>query len=247
MTSKSSSSPVSQGPNAPQEFWEAHYRRHAGPWSGVPNETVAAIARGLPPGRSLDLGCANGGDATWLGLQGWMALGVDVSQTAVDTASATAAEAGVSDRVTFERHDLLKMCPRPVSLVTASFLQTAVEFDRAAAFRRVAERIDPRTSSGDRSCLGGALVGNQEETVFPTAQETLDAIGLDVDVWQPVIVEERDRIANGPIGQTATVTDNIVLMRRVSTRILSGVLPGADFFDDFGLRRHSPGRIAIPG
>lgn len=216
MTTTPPASAVPDGPDAAQQFWEAHYQRNAGPWGGIPNETVAAIAHSLTPGRALDLGCANGGDATWLGLQGWTAVGVDVSQTAVETARTTAAAAGVGDRVTFERHDLAESLPSgDFDLVTASFLQTPVEFDRPAALRRVAEQIPP---GGHLLVIDHASVApwswNQDENAFSSAQETLDTIGLASSLWEPVIVEARDRLASGPGGQTAIVTDNVILVRK---------------------------------
>ena len=38
----------------------------------------------LTPGRALDLGAGEGGDALWLAGQGWRVTATDVSQTACD-------------------------------------------------------------------------------------------------------------------------------------------------------------------
>ncbi len=143
-----------------EQFWEAHYRQHAQVWSGVPNETLAAIARTLPPGRSLDLGCSNGGDATWLGLQGWTAIGVDVSQTAVDTASATAASAGG------ERSGDLRATRSGGEYawrrVRSRFGQLFSDSDRVRPGRGTAPGSRPNSAwwppPDHRSCFGRALV-----------------------------------------------------------------------------------------
>ena len=77
--------------------WE---ERYAGTgeaiWSGNPNESLVAVARGLTPGRVLDVGCGEGADVTWLAEQGWDATGIDLSQTAIDRAGEIAEAKGVS-------------------------------------------------------------------------------------------------------------------------------------------------------
>lgn len=87
--------------NAAERFWDEHYLTHARPWSGVANATVVEVASRLPIGRSLDLGCGNGGDPIWLAQQGWQATGVDVSGAVLDVARAKAAEFGPHDQVDF--------------------------------------------------------------------------------------------------------------------------------------------------
>jgi hypothetical protein len=59
--------------------------------------------------------------------------------------------------------------------------------------------------------LGCAHGGRAPET--PSPQQTLT--GLDVGPgWQAETCERADRVAAGPDGQTATVTDNVIVLRR---------------------------------
>ena len=53
--------------------------------SGVGGSTssFADVAADLPPGRALDLGCGEGGDAVWLAERGWNVVAVDISETAL--------------------------------------------------------------------------------------------------------------------------------------------------------------------
>jgi hypothetical protein len=49
-----------------QQFWEERYRNMSKPASGQPTAKLAELVSGLPPGRSLDLGCSRGDDMLWL-------------------------------------------------------------------------------------------------------------------------------------------------------------------------------------
>src|ERR1700736_2391354 len=50
----------------PQQVWEEHYTERDRVWSGRANVRLTQVAGALPPGRALDLGCGEGGDAMWL-------------------------------------------------------------------------------------------------------------------------------------------------------------------------------------
>jgi len=71
--------------------------------------------------------------------------------------------------------------------------------------------------------------------VSPTPQETLDSIGLDLEQWQTAWTENRDRIANGPGGQRAAVTDTIIALTE------SGSAGPGGPSDRFG-----GGRVSVP-
>jgi SAM-dependent methyltransferase len=64
-------------------------------WSGNPNGTLVSEARGLAPGRALDVGAGEGGDALWLAGQGWRVTANDISQRALDRAHAEAERRGL--------------------------------------------------------------------------------------------------------------------------------------------------------
>ena len=53
-------------------------------WSGNPNGTLVHEVAGLPPGRALDVGAGEGGDAIWLAERGWSVTATDISARALD-------------------------------------------------------------------------------------------------------------------------------------------------------------------
>ncbi|HEY5303010.1 MAG TPA: bifunctional NAD(P)/FAD-dependent oxidoreductase/class I SAM-dependent methyltransferase [Acidimicrobiales bacterium] len=53
-------------------------------WSGNPNGTLVSEIGGVSPGRALDVGAGEGGDALWMAEQGWEVTASDVSQRALD-------------------------------------------------------------------------------------------------------------------------------------------------------------------
>ncbi len=53
----------------------------------------------LAPGRALDVGCGEGGDALWLAQQGWQVTAVDFADAALARVAEHAADAGVGDRI----------------------------------------------------------------------------------------------------------------------------------------------------
>jgi methylase of polypeptide subunit release factors len=95
-----------------------------------------------PIGTALELGCARGDDAIWLAKKGWTVTDVDLAEAALIAARASAQDANVSDRTTFERHDLGITFPTgKFDLVTAIFFHSPVDFGRVQALRRPAESV----------------------------------------------------------------------------------------------------------
>jgi SAM-dependent methyltransferase len=77
--------------------WDARYRERGGKmWSGRPNGRLVAEVAELGPGRALDVGCGEGGDAIWLARRGWTVTAIDVSDVAVSRAREAAERAGVT-------------------------------------------------------------------------------------------------------------------------------------------------------
>ncbi|MBD2818802.1 class I SAM-dependent methyltransferase [Streptomyces parvulus] len=125
-------------------FWEARYRDTDRVWSGRPNELLVREASDLDPGTALDLGCGEGADAVWLASRGWRVTGVDISGTALERAAGHAADAGVGDRVSWERHELGRSFPEgSFDLVSAHYLQSPVELDQPAVLRAAARAVAP--------------------------------------------------------------------------------------------------------
>lgn len=68
-------------------------------WSGNPNGSLVAEVAELAPGRALDVGAGEGGDAIWLAEQGWKVTASDISSRALARVQAEA-----------ERRDLPVTC-----------------------------------------------------------------------------------------------------------------------------------------
>ena len=64
-------------------------------WSGNPNGTLVNEVSGRTPGRALDVGAGEGGDAIWLAEHGWTVTASDISQRALDRVSAEAGRRGL--------------------------------------------------------------------------------------------------------------------------------------------------------
>jgi SAM-dependent methyltransferase len=201
-----------------QQFWDDHYGAKERVWSGRVNQQMAAIAAALPPGRALDLGCGEGGDAMWLADRGWRVVAVDISPTALERAAADAAERGVADRITFERHDLSESLPAgPFNLVSASFLQSPLPWDRSRLLRRAAEVVDVggRLVIVDHGAAPPWAPPHVHEFPFPSASEVVDELDLAIGEWQRERVEAVERDAIGPDGQHGTLVDNVIVLRRL--------------------------------
>jgi len=196
-----------------QEFWEEFYRERDQVWSGRPNVALVAEISEVPPGTALDLGCGEGADAIWLAEQGWRVTAADISQAALDRAAGHAAEAGVADRITWERHDLSRSMPAgPFDLVSAHFLHSPVDESRNDALRAAVDAVAP---GGTLLVVGHEQVPWHDHGVtFPSPDEVLASLGIDADAWIVERLASRPRAARGPDGEDAEVTDSIVRLRR---------------------------------
>jgi SAM-dependent methyltransferase len=200
-----------------QEYWEQHYGERERIWSGRVNVQLASVAAELTPGRALDLGCGEGGDAVWLAERGWQVVAVDVSETALARAAKEAEARGVLDRIDFQHHDLSDSFPDGVfDLASAQFLHSTVRLERPQILRNAARAIAP----------GGLLVivdhaapppfskKVPHDHPFPSAQEVLAELNLPASEWDQVRVEVVDRAGTDPDGQPFTWQDNLMVLRR---------------------------------
>jgi SAM-dependent methyltransferase len=196
-----------------QAFWEQFYSERDQVWSGKPNVVlVEEIGPATDPGTALDLGCGEGADSIWLAARGWKVTGTDISQVALDRAAAHAEEAGVTDRITWERHDFSRSIPAgSFDLVSAHFLHSPVDDPRDSALRAAAEAVAP----------GGTLLVVSHEAVpwhpdveFPTAQQVLDSLQIDPEAWTVERLASRPRRAKHPDGTEVDVSDSVVRLRR---------------------------------
>lgn len=200
-----------------RDYWEAHYAERERIWSGRVNARLAEVVAELPPGRALDLGCGEGGDAVWLAEHGWQVTAVDVSETALGRAAREASSRGVADRIVFERHDLSDEFPDGIfDLVSAQYLHSTVRLERPQILRHAAAAVAP----GGRLVIvdhGGMPPWNTKvphDHPFPSADEVLAELDLPAAQWDRERVEAIDREATGPEGQVATIQDNVMVLHR---------------------------------
>lgn len=201
-----------------QKFWDPHYQRHIRSWNGNANAVLTDFALGLPLGSALDIGCAEGGDALWLAGLGWMVTAVDVSPTAIQRARIEATKRNLTDNVQFKHHDLTQSFPQGTyDLVSAQYFHSPVDIDRSAILRRAAAAVAPQgvLLVVDHASVAPWSWNQDPDITFPTPQETLATVRLETGQWQPIRIEAASRIATGPTGETATVIDNILALRRV--------------------------------
>ena len=201
-----------------ERFWEEHYRGHEQVWSGRPNPVLVDVVGSLPPGKVLDLGCGEGGDAVWLAAQGWRVTAADVSATALGRAAEQAEAEGVAERIEFQQHDLEFTFPEgafdwsPPSTCTRRWSSRVYVSckGRHAPWRPAASCS---SSTMPRSRPGPWADPN---TRFPTPEEALAAIDLDAAKWRTERMDAPERQATVHGGQTVTVTDNVIALRRLA-------------------------------
>jgi len=206
--------PGSAGSAGGRDFWERFYAEREQVWSGRVNAVLGAVGEGLEPGTALDLGAGEGGDALWLAGRGWKVTAVDVAQTACDRI----AELAGGLPVTTERHDLTETFPDGTfDLVNAQYLHSpSADFPRTTILRRAAAAVAP---GGTLLVVGHGRLApwSWDPTLrMATADEVLAALDLDDAAWEVVRCESVERAATGPDGQEATITDEIVQVRKRS-------------------------------
>ncbi|HEY5882577.1 MAG TPA: methyltransferase domain-containing protein [Nakamurella sp.] len=199
----------------PTEFWENKYGEKDEIWSGRANRMLVDTVAELTPGRALDLGCGEGGDAIWLAERGWRVTGVDISPTAVARADRAAADRGLSAE--FLATDLETWrTDQTFDLVSACFLQSPLAFGREEVLRRAAGLVRPGghlLSVAHAAAPPWSGMADDPTMVFPTPAGDLAALAVGDD-WAVLIAQVRTRPATGPDGQQATLDDSVVLVRR---------------------------------
>lgn len=82
-------------PSGEESDWDHRYGGEARMWSGNPNGTLVHEVGDLAPGRVLDVGAGEGGDAIWLAERGWKVTAADISAHALGRVAAEAARRGL--------------------------------------------------------------------------------------------------------------------------------------------------------
>jgi SAM-dependent methyltransferase len=200
-------------------FWDDVYAARPAPADPRPNVRLTETVTGLPPGDVLDLGCGAGGDALWLARQGWHVTAVDVSSVAVERLTQLAAAHGLSERITARRHDLRESFPDGTfDLVCAHYLHTPLDLDRASVLRTAAHALRPggRLLVVDHGSTAPWSWNQDPDLRHPAPQEVAADIALDPAAWTVERADASRRVASGPDGRTAEVTDHILIVRRTA-------------------------------
>jgi SAM-dependent methyltransferase len=200
-----------------QEYWDGRYGEHHHMWSGEPNTVLVQEVTGLDAGTALDLGCGEGGDAVWLARQGWRVTAVDISGVALERAARHAAEAGVADRIDWQRRDLAESFPEGTyDLVSAQFLHSPADMPREEVLRAAAAAVAP---GGILLIVGHAGPPPWDPDAhpgvhLPTPEEVRLSLRLADGEWEVLRSDEHERVQTAPDGRTMTRTDNALMLRR---------------------------------
>ncbi len=129
-------------PSANEADWD---HRYGGDpiWSGNPNGTLAAEVRDLAPGRALDVGAGEGGDAIWLAERGWEVTASDVSRRALDRVAAEAQRRGLDVALLHaDANEVAPFTPAHYDLVSAQYASIPRTGD-ARAVRNLLAAVAP--------------------------------------------------------------------------------------------------------
>ena len=200
-----------------EHYWDEHYATIDPSWGTRPNAVLVDVLPGLSPtpGRAVDLGCGHGGDALWLASVGWHVTAVDAAEVALARVAQAAADAGLTDRVTVERHDLRESLPAgQFDLVTATYFHTPEPVERADVLHRAAALVAP---GGLLLVIehGSVAPWMSEHAAFATPEESLASFDLD-DAWTVERLDAPRRTGTGPDGSVAEVVDNVIALRRAA-------------------------------
>ncbi len=144
---------------------------------------------------------------------------MDISPTALERAAAHAAEAGVGERTTWERHELGRTFPEGTfDLINVAYLQSPVALDQDGVLHRAAGAVAPGGTL--LIVLHGGWPSWQDdppfEAEFPTLDGLLARLALPEEEWVLETKETLRRPSTSPDGAEGHREDNVWRLRRVS-------------------------------
>ena len=202
-----------------RDYWEDRYAEPGYTWSGNPNAVLVTETSDLTPGRALDVGSGEGGDAFWLAQRGWTVTGIDISQNALDKAKARIEsndpEAAV--RIRWEQHDLSEWSPpaRSFDLISSHFMHLPNP-RRSELFRDLATAVAPGGTLLIVAHDVSSLPAERHQAHFAELMYELDDIltAIDGEQLQIATAESRERPATPAQEVDGPVRDIIVRATR---------------------------------
>ena len=198
-------------------WWEERYRTAQHLWSGRANDFLVEEAADLPPGRALDAGAGEGGDALWLAERGWRVTAGDLAATALERGAQAAEERGLGDRMEWRQADLAEEPPEAgaYDLVTSAFLHPPADV-REKVIAGLAAAVAPGGTllvvNHDPSDLALGIRQDARPEYFASAEQL--AALLDPAEWEIQVAEARQRDARGHEGGVHHVADAVLRARR---------------------------------
>ncbi len=193
------------------QFWDERYGSHDQLFSGKANGVLVTEVADLPPGRALDVGCGEGGDARWLADRGWTVTAIDISQVALDRAAARDPDG----RITWTQADLTASTapPGPFDLVSVHYFPLPHEADHSAV-RGLLDVVAPGGTLLFVSHDLAELPPPEELGVDPAAFYQPGEVAALLDSgWTILVDETRARTAPPPPG-THHTRDTVLRARR---------------------------------
>jgi thioredoxin reductase/protein-L-isoaspartate O-methyltransferase len=207
-------------PSANQADWDHRYGSDR-MWSGNPNGTLVHEVGGATPGRALDVGAGEGGDAVWLAERGWEVTASDISPRALDRVAAEAERRGL--RIECQPADANALDPferGAFHLVSAAYASIPRTPD-GRAVRNLLDAVAPGGTllviSHDLEAMRTAIDGHEQSRPFdPDAYVRLDDVAAaiaDSPGWEIEVHEKRPR-PPGAASASHHVDDVVLRARR---------------------------------
>lgn len=205
-----------------RDSWNNIYLEKEQRWSGKPNPTLVDLIGDRQPTNVLDLGSGEGGDVIWLAQQGWTATGIDLSDVAVERATAAAQKAGV--QATFIAADLTDWgTEQSFDLIVSSFLQSHfTDLDRVGIFKQALELL---TVGGELIAISHAGLPSfvkdddprlQSQHFLPVPADEARVLTEQDRRFTVIRADEVTRQVTSLDGETGTIADGVLVIRRVS-------------------------------
>ena len=205
-------------PSAVEAEWDHRYGGDP-MWSGNPNGTLVQEVADLSPGRALDVGAGEGGDAIWLAERGWHVTASDISANGLAQVEARATERNLEvGRLQADVNALAAFPDAAFDLVSAQY----VPIPRSPDDRGIRNLLDAVAPGGTLLVVGHDIEamrqaqaaqehGNLRDIDAVVQIEDIAAVLAETPGWEIEVHEKRPR----PEGAASTHhVDDLVLRAR---------------------------------